>query len=83
MSANKELQELIELANQSQKTLDLKLSVFSKTMQNVLQNVSEEEKKQVEKIQSLTNKVINLSKEGKINEVNEILKQFSHGSKGN
>lgn len=83
MSVDKNLQELIDLANQSQKTLDLKLSVFDKTMQEVLKNVPEEQKNEIQKIQSLTNKVINLSKEGKVNEINEILKQFGHGSKSN
>lgn len=83
MSQFKNLNELISLAQNSAKTLDVQLQAMDGIMREVIRNVPEHEKAEVERVQGLMQRVQKLAMSGNIQEATELIKQFQDGRKNN
>jgi len=71
------------MAATANEQLNIQMAIFEKSIQNVKENVDDEEKREIEKLQALSQKAINLAKQGKAVEADELIKQFQNGSKSN
>lgn len=73
------LQQLSKMAMQSSKQLNQQMSILENVMSETLKNAPEENKAEIEKVKALTNKAINLAKQGKMQDVDQIIKNFKNG----
>lgn len=74
--------ELQKMAEQAAKTSELHLKLLDETLKGTLQGVSDEkDKQQIERLMGMTTKAINLAKQGKPEQAQEIIKNFSDGRK--
>lgn len=77
----KYLQELLKMSQQNQKQLDLNVKIFDQTFGEVLKNAPVEDVGVLEKMRILTTKAINLAKEGKQTEAQDVLNQIKNECK--
>lgn len=56
---------------------------FLTVLNETLKNAPEKDQGKVEEVRILTSKVFGLAKQGKVEEAQKIIKDFSNGSKGN
>lgn len=73
------LQQLSKMAMESSKQLNQQMSILENVMSETLKNAPEENKAEIEKVKALTNKAINLAKQGKMQDVDQIIKYFKNG----
>lgn len=72
-----------ELINNSQKALQEiqnQTRIFENVMQNVLENAPEGDKTKIQDVQLLMTKALNLAKQGKGDEAQQLIKNFKYGS---
>lgn len=77
------LKQLQEMARESSKKLNLELRIFDETMAEAIKGAPEEHKKTIEEIKGLSQKAINLAKNGKVKEAQQIIKDFNNERKNN
>lgn len=53
--------------------------IFERTIQQAIKGAPEQDKKEIEKIRLLTIKALNLAKQGKIEESQQLIKDFQNG----
>lgn len=79
----KQLQDLSRMAVESSKQLDSQIGLINATISETLKNANESEKPEIENIMALTTKAINLAKQGKSDQAQELIKTFENGRKNN
>jgi len=83
MFKSEQLNSLLKLAEESKNQMNLQIRIFDETMVEMVKGVPEEDKEQVEHFRALSQRAINLAKEGKSQEAQELIKNFQYGRKGN
>lgn len=78
-----QLNQLSKMAVESSKQLDSQLDLLNETIAETLRQADDSEKSEIEKIQALTTKAINLAKMGKADQVNDLINNFKNGRKSN
>lgn len=74
-----QLNQLSKMAVESSKQLNQQMGILEETISETLRNAPEDQKIEIEKLKGLTNKAINLAQQGKIEDVNELIKSFKNG----
>ena len=69
----KMVQKMIEEINNQNR-------IFEQTIESAMKGAPESDKKEIEKIRILAKKAISLAKQGKSDEAQNLIKQFSHGN---
>ena len=69
----KMVQKMIEEINNQNR-------IFEQTIDSAMKGAPESDKKEIEKIRILAKKAISLAKQGKSDEAQNLIKQFSHGN---
>ncbi|AHK11387.1 hypothetical protein F132_41 [Flavobacterium sp. phage 1/32] len=72
------LDSLIKLSEQNRKQMELELAKFDKVFEEVIKGVPEDQKGQIEKVKIISNKAIQLAKEGRQEEANELIKTIQN-----
>lgn len=75
------LNSLLELAEESKIRMNLQISIFDETMNELIKSVPEQNKTELEEFKGFQQRAMNLLKEGKVKEAQELIKSFSDGSK--
>lgn len=83
MFDNSKLLELTKLAEKSIDELQGQINLFDLYLQETIKSVSEEDKKEVEKVRAISTQAFELAKMGKANEAQELIKKFEDERKGN
>jgi len=83
MFDNKGLDKLLRMAEESQKTLDLHMRIFDVNMDETIKKAPEEDKKAIEECKGICQSFINLAKNGKFEEGEELIKKYKDGRKSN
>ena len=83
MFKNSNLKQLQEMAKESSKKLNLELRIFDETMAEAIKGVPDSEKQIVEQVKGLSQRAINLAKNGKIEQAQQIIKDFNNERKDN
>ena len=78
-----QLKKLSAMAVESSKQLNSQIGLVGDVLAETLRDAPEEHKRDVEELQALMTKSINLAKQGKTDKVNEIIKQYKDGRKNN
>ena len=81
MFKSDQLNQLINIARKSSEQINKEISIFDESLKEVLKNVPEEQKAEVEKLMSATTKAINYAKMGKAEQANEVIQNFQNGRK--
>lgn len=81
MFRNNSIEELQKMASKCTEQMNLQMAIFEKSLQEVKENVSDKEKGEIEKLQALSNKAINLAKKGKSDQASELIKNYNYGRK--
>ena len=77
------LKQLQEMAKESGKKLNLELRIFDETMAEAIKGAPSTDKNAIEQIKGLSQKAINLAKNGKVKEAQELIKDFNNERKNN
>lgn len=83
MFKSDQLNSLIKLAEESKNQMNIHIRIFDETMSEMIKGVPEKDKGEIEKFKALSQRAINLAKEGKSEEAQELIKNFQNGRKGN
>lgn len=83
MFKNQNLNSLLQLAEESRKQMNLQMSIFDGVLNEMVKEVPEKDKDKIEEFKALTQRAINLAKEGKTEEAQELIKNFQNGCKNN
>jgi len=75
--------EQSELAKTAIDQINVQSRIFENTIQQALMGAPEGDKKQIEGLKTLMANVTKLAKEGKINEAQNLVKEFQNGGKNN
>lgn len=78
-----QLKKLSAMAIESSKQLNSQIRLVGDVLAETLRDAPEEHKREVEELQALMTKSINLAKQGKTEKVNDIIKKYRYGRKNN
>lgn len=81
MSNNAEIERLFELSKTLSQKVNNDLKLVDALNQNVIKNLTDEQKGEMDKYLAITNKALNLSKEGKQDEAINIIKEMQNERK--
>jgi len=81
MFRNNSIDQLQKMASKCTEQMNIQMAIFEKSLQEVKEKVTDEEKGDIERLQALSNKVINLAKKGKSDEASELIKNYNYGRK--
>lgn len=76
------LKELTEMAKKSSDELNNAINIFGSSMDELIKELPDEEKGEVERVKGLMQRVINMSKNGRVSDAQDLIKNFSYGRKG-
>ena len=79
MYKSSNLTNLLQLAEESKKQLNLSLAIFDETMNEMIRKVPDADKGEVERFKAISQQAINLAKLGKSKEAHELIKTFNNG----
>lgn len=79
MYKSENLQQLMNLAQKSAQQINKEITIFDQWIKDVQKNVPDDQKSQVEEINALLIKAVNLAKMGKAEEAQELVKNYKHG----
>lgn len=79
MYKSSNLNNLLQLAEDSKKQLNLSLAIFDETINEAIRNVPDADKGEVERFKAISQQAINLAKAGKSKEAQELIKNFTNG----
>ena len=74
-----QLNQLSKMAVESSKLLSQQMGIFEETISETLRNAPDDQKIEIERLKGLTSKAINLAQQGKIQDVDELIKNFKNG----
>lgn len=75
--------EQSELAQNAMDQIKVQNRIFENTIQQALIGAPESDKKEIDNVKNLMANVTKLAKEGKINEAQNLIKEFQNGCKNN
>jgi hypothetical protein len=75
--------EQSELAKNAIEQINVQNRIFENTIQQALIDAPEGDKKKINEVQILMNKVTNLAKNGQLVEAQNLIKEFQNGGKNN
>lgn len=78
MYSEKELKNLVELSKKGTEQIRIELAKQDLVMQGVIKNAPTEQVPKLEKLRMLTNKVIQLHKDGKTEEANKVTEEIKN-----
>jgi len=70
-----------ELAREAMTQMNIQNRIFETEIQKALEGAPDSDKKKIEEVKTLMNTVINLTKEGKTTEAQNLIKNFQNGGK--
>lgn len=76
MSNKVDIEQLKKLSEKAGKQMQRQMRLLDSTFSEMMVNLPEDEAKKVEKLKVLTNKAIQLAKQGKADEAQNIIKEF-------
>lgn len=77
------IQQLLNLSKQASSQINLQVQILDTTFSDLLKNLPQDEANEVDKLKALTQKAINLAKQGKAEEAQELIRNYQNGSKSN
>lgn len=83
MSNRANIEQLKKLSEKANEQMKAQMNLLDGTFREMMIQLPENEAKEVERLKMLTNKSIQLAKQGKADEAREIIKNFQHGRKDN
>jgi len=83
MNNLKDILDQVELGKNAIEEMKRQNRIFDATLQEALKGAPDSDKKEIQAVQVLSLKVINLAKEGKTNEAQNLIKEFQNGRKSN
>jgi hypothetical protein len=69
-----------ELSKKLFKEIENQNRIFEKTIESVMKGAPESDKPKINQIQMLSQKAINLAKQGKLEDAQNLIKNFRHGN---
>lgn len=79
----KNIQSQLELSRKAISEMNKQNTIFETLLQEAIKGAPEEDKKEIDRIRSLTLKVQKLAKEGRIEEAQTLIKEHNYGGKNN
>lgn len=83
MFKNGEINRLLEMSKKMSRQLKVEMRIFDESINETIRNAPDEDKAKIEEIKKISQKAISLAQQGKINEANELIKDFRNGRKNN
>ncbi len=77
------LKKLSAMAVESSKELNKQIDLMGDVVKETLKDAPEDQKSEIEQLQALMTKSFNLAKQGKADQVNDLIKNFRNGRKSN
>ncbi len=81
MSSTNQIKELLKLSSELSAEANFKIEGLKKNIDDVLVSVPDDQKKEIEGLKIMFTRALNLSKKGRTQEVNEIIKKYKNGYK--
>lgn len=79
MINTKTLKQQLENAKKLASQINVQNTIFEQTLQEAVKGAPEEDKRELEKVRVLSIKAISLAKKGKLEEAQDVIKQFQNG----
>lgn len=73
------LKQQLENAKKLASQINVQNTIFEQTLQEAVKGAPEEDKQKLEKVRVLSIKAISLAKKGKLEEAQDVIKQFQNG----
>ena len=80
---NLDLQELQKLSKNLSSQMKTQMSILDETFDKMVKELPEKDASKVEKFKVIFQKSMNLAKEGKTSEAQELIRNYNNGSKSN
>lgn len=79
----KNIESQLELSRKAISEMKKQNTIFETLLSEAIKGAPEEDKKEIDKIRSLTLRVQKLAKEGRIDEAQSLIKDYNYGSQNN
>jgi len=73
------IEQLLQLSQQNSERIKSDMKMFDAVFDNVQNTVPDDQKGELQRVRAQMNKAINLAKEGKTNEANDVINNLKNG----
>ena len=77
------IKKQIELGNKAIEQFKNQNAIFDEMLTETIKGIPEDQKRQVEEVQALSQRAVNLAKQGKVEEAKTLIKQMQNVRKSN